>query len=177
MGGQDNAGDLPLLKVGMTAALSEFQMRNFLLCIAVITGALVFSGSRLRAQSAPDSAGARSVSSTIELKSGKTATILSVMWPGLGHLYAEDRRTGAVLMAWYAGAVALGIAGENSVTGPIPLLLGAGPWWYGVLDAHNAVTRYNHARTADAPNFQIQPAMMVGANAKFRFGIAMHLNY
>lgn len=152
-------------------------MRNCVLRIAVITGAMVLLGFRLPAQSAPDSAGVRPVSSPIELKSGKTATILSVMWPGLGHLYAEDRRTGTVLMAWYAGAVALRIAGENSVSGPIPLLLGAGPWWYGVLDAHNAVTRYNHSHTAIAPDYRIQPAVMVGANGTVRLGIAMHLNY
>jgi hypothetical protein len=80
-------------------------------------------------------------------------------------------------MTLFASAIAFGIAGENSVTGPIPLLLGACPWWYGVLDAHNAVTRYNHAHAAKAANFQMQPAMMVGANRKVRFGIAMHLNY
>ena len=152
-------------------------MRNCVLRIAVITSALVSFGSPLSAQWPPDSAGAPPVSSPIELKSDKTATILSAMLPGLGHLYAEDRRTGVMLMALFAGAVKLGIAGENSVTGPIPMLLAAGPWWYGVLDAHNAVTRYNHAHSANAPNFQIQPAIMVGANAKFRFGIAMHLNY
>ena len=152
-------------------------MRNCVLRIAVITSAMVSFGFRLPAQSAPDSAGARPVSSPIELKSGKTATILSVMWPGLGHLYAEDRRTGAVLMALYAGAVASGIAGENSVAGPIPMLLVGGPWLYGVLDAHNAVTRYNRVHTANAANYQIQPAMMVGANGAVRFGIALHLNY
>lgn len=152
-------------------------MRNCVLCIAVITSTLVFSGSRLPAQSASDSAGARPGSSPIELKSGKTATILSAMLPGSGHLYAEDRRTGAVLMALFAGAIALGIAGENSVTGPIPLLLGAAPWWYGVLDAHNAVTRYNHAHTANAANYKMQPAMMVAADGTVRFGIAIHLNY
>jgi hypothetical protein len=152
-------------------------MRNCAFRIAVITSALLFSGSRLPAQSAPDSIGAGPVSSPIELKSGKTATLLSAMLPGLGHLYAEDRRTGAVLIALFAGAVALRIAGENSVTGPIPLLLGAGPWWYGVLDAHNAATRYNHAHTANAANYQLQPTMMVGANGTVRFGIAMYLNY
>jgi hypothetical protein len=152
-------------------------MRNCVLCIAVITSTLVLSGSRLPAQSASDSAGARPVSSTIEIKSGKTATILSAMLPGLGHLYAEDRRTGVVLMALFAGAVKLGIAGENSVTGPIPMLLGAGPWWYGVLDAHNAVTRYNHTHTANAANYKMQPAMMVAPDGTVRFGIAIHLNY
>lgn len=152
-------------------------MRNRVFRIAVIIGAMVSLGFRLPAQSAPDSARARPVSSLTELKSGKTATILSAMLPGLGHLYAEDRRTGAALIVLFASAVALGISGENSVTGPIPLLLGAGPWWYGVLDAHNAVTRYNHALTPNAANYQMQPAMMVGADRKVRFGIAMHLNY
>jgi hypothetical protein len=152
-------------------------MRNCVLRIAVIIGAMVSFGLQLQAQSVPDSAGARPQSSRTELKSGKTATLLSVMLPGLGHLYADDRRTGVVLMTLFASAIAFGIAGENSVTGPIPLLLGACPWWYGVLDAHNAVTRYNHAHAANAANFQMQPAMMVGANRKVRFGIAMHLNY
>jgi hypothetical protein len=152
-------------------------MRNCVLRIAVIIGAMVSFGFRLPAQSPGDSAGAPPVPPLTELKSVKTATILSVVWPGLGHLYAEDRRTGAVLAALAAVAVASGLAGENSVAGPIPLLLVGGTWWYGVLDAHNAVTRYNHAHTANAADFQMQPAVMVGANGKVRFGIAMHLNY
>jgi hypothetical protein len=143
---------------------------------AVVAGALLLSAPRLLAQSAPDTVVARAALAPTELKSGTTATLLSTVLPGLGHLYAEDRRTGAVLMTIFAAAVALtGGHGENCQSGPVAALLCAGPWWYGVIDAHNAVARYNRAHTTQAADIPVHPVMTVGANGTVGFGISMRL--
>jgi hypothetical protein len=139
---------------------------------AVLVAVLIF-GVRLGAQSATDSAGARPDS--IELKSGITATVLSAFVPGLGHLYAEDRRTGAVLITLFAGAIALHAVGENATSSPIATLIVGGPWFYGVIDAHNAAERYNRAHTTNAAEFELHPAMIVGTYGQMRLGIAVRL--
>ena len=77
----------------------------------------------------------------------------------------------------FATAVALKLGGENSVAGPIPILLGAGPWWYGVIDAHNAAARYNHGHATNEADVQVHPVMVVGANGTVSVGIAMALAY
>lgn len=74
-------------------------------------------------------------------KSAVTATLLSVLLPGTGHLYAEDKRRGGVLLTMTLTGLALG-AGEKG------MLLVAIPWWYAVIDAHNAVARYNRRRAS-----------------------------
>ena len=153
------------------------RMRGRFLRGAVVAAALFLSAPGLLAQSAPDSVVALAVSPATELKSGTTATLLSAVLPGLGHLYAEDRRTGAVLMTLCAVAVALHATGENATSSPIALVLVGGPWWYGVLDAHNAVARYNRAHATNVADFQVHPRMMVSANGTVRLGIAMRLAY
>ena len=78
-------------------------------------------------------------------KSTAAATLLSVLLPGTGHLYAEDKRRGGVLLGMTITGWALGAGGENAVSLPGILLIGI-PWWYAVIDAHNAVARYNRRR-------------------------------
>ena len=152
-------------------------MRNTVFTIAACVVALTFAQSQsIAAQSAADSSSARAVAFSGEMKSGTTATVLSVFLPGLGHLYAEDRPTGVVLMTLFAGAVALGIGGENATAGPLALLIGAGPWFYGVIDAHNAAARYNRAHASRASGFTIRPVLTTGAGSS-RLGVAVQLRY
>jgi hypothetical protein len=153
--------------------MKAFQVS--LLRRSVLAGALFLSAPRVLAQSAPDSVFTRVALPPSELKSGTTATLLSVLVPGLGHLYAEDRRTGVVLITLFAAAIAVHAGGENATSSPIALLLVGGPWCYGVIDAHNAAARYNQAHTKNAADFEANPVMMVGANGRVRLGIAIHL--
>jgi hypothetical protein len=119
-------------------------VRSVLRMGLVVGLGLLLSAGAAAAQAAPgavpDTAGAPE-------KSALTATLISVFLPGGGHLYAEDKRRGAVLLSVFAVGVVLGAGGENAVTLPGMVLVGI-PWWYGVIDAHNAVRRYNRARAS-----------------------------
>jgi hypothetical protein len=139
-----------------------------------VASALILS-LRLGAQSAPDSAAVRADST--ELKSGATATVLSAFVPGLGHLYAEDRRTGAVLLTLFAGAIALHAVGENATSSPIAVLIVGVPWFYGVIDAHNAAERYNRAHATKTAEFELHPEIMGATYGPMRLGIAVRLAF
>jgi hypothetical protein len=143
--------------------------------ISVIGALFLLSASKILAQRPAASVVARAELPPTEPKSGTTATLLSAVLPGLGHFYAEEPRTGAVLITLFAAGIALGAGGENSAAGPIALLVGAGPWWYGFIDAHNAAARYNHAHATNTSSFQVHPIVTVNANREVRFGIAMKL--
>jgi hypothetical protein len=91
-----------------------------------------------------------------------TATLLSAVLPGAGHLYAQDKRRGGVLLTMTLTGFALGAGGENVVTFPGMLLVGI-PWWYAVIDAHNAVARYNRRR---ASRVSVVPWVTPGRTAR-----------
>lgn len=139
-------------------------------------GALfLFAAPRIPAQQLPDSVVARPELSPIELKSGTTATLLSLPLPGLGHFYAEEYGTGLVLATLFAGGIALGRARDGSTTGTVAGLVWLGSGWYAVFDAHSAAGRYNRAHAARKSAVQLQPVMSVGANGARRFGMAVQL--
>jgi hypothetical protein len=153
------------------------RMRDRFFTIAICVVVLMSTQSRLAAaQSGRDTSSSRVVALSGETKSATTATVLSAFLPGLGHLYAEDRPTGVVLMTLFAGAVALGIGGENATAGPLALLIGAGPWFYGVIDAHNAAAEYNRAHASTVAGFTIRPMLTTGAGSS-RVGVAVQLRY
>jgi hypothetical protein len=161
----------------MEETLSGEWMRNTLFTIALCVGTFGCFPLRLAGQSAADSSLSRLAESSGETKSGTTATLLSAFLPGAGHVYAEDRPTGVVLMALFGAAVALGIGGENTTSGPLALLIAAGPWFYGVIDAHNAAARYNRAHASRGSGTRIQPAVVTGARGESLFGFAVQLSY
>jgi hypothetical protein len=142
---------------------------------ALVTGAFFLWAPSVLAQSASDSIG-RAPVRPAELKSGTTATILSAFVPGLGHLYADDGRTGLVLITLYAGGIVLARGhGENCAAGAVAALLCAGPWFYGVIDAHNAAAGYNRAQASKISNAQVYPVITAAANGSLRVGIALRL--
>jgi hypothetical protein len=151
----------------------EVEMHKTLITVTALA-ACAFTGStvRLSAQSARDSAKAPAVSR--QPKSATTATLLSVV-PGLGHLYAEDRRTGYVLATLFVGEIAFGVAGENATSSPIIALLVGGTWWYGVIDAHNAVARYNRSLSADKARVTIAPLVVTGTHGRGGLTVAVRL--
>ncbi len=73
------------------------------------------------------------------VKSATAAVLLSIMLPGLGHLYAEDRNTGIMLIA---ATVVLAVLGVLLL---VPLLVLLVIWLWGMLDAARATERF-HAR-------------------------------
>jgi hypothetical protein len=106
-------------------------------------------------------------------KSATTATLLSVLLPGTGHLYAEDNRRGGVLLAMTLTGWALGAGGENVVLLPGMLLVGI-PWWYAVIDAHNAVERYNRRRASRVSVVPwVAPVLMARGGDARRVGITV----
>jgi hypothetical protein len=142
--------------------------------ISIIGALFLFSAPRIPAQQVPDSVVARPEQSPIELKSGTTATLLSLI-PGLGHFYAGEYGTGLALATLFIGARALGLARDGSTTGTVAGLVWLGTGLYAIIDAHNAAARYNRAHAAKTSAVQLQPVMTVGANGARRFGIAMQL--
>jgi hypothetical protein len=139
---------------------------------AALTGALFLAVPPITAQTPDDSAAVPAQSFPPAPKSGTTATLLSAMLPGIGHVYAGEYRTGTVLIALFASGIALGASGENSTSGLTALLIGAGPWWYGVIDAHNAAARYNRAHFGNPSTVQVRP-VLVKANRTLQIGIGV----
>jgi hypothetical protein len=108
-------------------------------------------------------------------KSVMTATLLSVVLPGTGHLYAEDKRRGAVLLTMTLTGLALGAGGENAVTLPGMVLVGI-PWWYAVIDAHNAVARYNRRRASRVSVVPwVTPGRLAQRSDPLRVGITLSI--
>ena len=142
----------------------------------LILPAVVLIAPRLHAQAVHDSSATLQCSNATEPKSEKTATILSMFLPGFGHFYAEDNRTGTILATAFAGACLIGACGENATSSPIALLLVGVPYWYGVIDAHHAVQRYNraHAKTA---RVELHPRLIVISGVPARLGIGMRIDY
>lgn len=71
------------------------------------------------------------------VKSATAAVIMSVILPGLGHLYAEENGLGYSLIA---ATIILFILGVLLF---IPLLILLIVWLWGILDAARAVDRHN----------------------------------
>lgn len=105
-------------------------------------------------------------------KSALTATLLSVLLAGTGHLYAEDKGRGGVLLGMTLTGLALGVGGENGVS----LVLIRIPWWYAVIDAHNAVARYNrrHASRVSVVPW-VTPANIAGRGDSPRVGVTFSI--
>ena len=87
-------------------------------------------------------------------KSGTTATLLAVLIPGSGHLYAGERGKGLALLAGTVAAAGIGYSysrstcpssSDNCDVTPMVAAdaVALGLWVYGVFDAHNATRRTN----------------------------------
>jgi hypothetical protein len=162
------------VKESVTRSFPELEMHKTLIAVTALA-ACAFTGSTLRlsAQTAPDSAKAPAVPR--QPKSATTATLLSVV-PGFGHIYAEDRRTGYVLATLFVGEIAFGVAGENATSSPVLALLVGGTWWYGVIDAHNAVARYNRSLSAEHTHLTVAPMVTSGAHRKVGLAVTVPLD-
>jgi hypothetical protein len=96
------------------------------------------------------------------------ATVLSVLIPGGGHLYAGESGKGLGLLGVGVGGVVLGSAlvscsgaFECATANFNPLYVGlavsVGAWIYGIADSGKAVARANERNGYTAASFQIKP--------------------
>lgn len=114
-------------------------------------------------------------------KSGTTATVLNVVLPGAGHLYAGEARRGITLLGLSAGSLSLGLAlsgrpettctmdPENSSAVCVervdmkPLYVGAGisalAWLSGILDARASAHRVNVRRQQAQAPVEVAPQL------------------
>jgi len=121
--------------------------------------------------------------SQLKAKSPGTATVLSVLLPGAGHIYADESDKGWILMGAYTGAMGLVIAygpwtweeeekgdpffsdlaeGTGTPTSTKVIwyasaAVAAATWIYAVVDAGPAVKRYN-----ERFNLSITPSLKNG---------------
>lgn len=123
-------------------------------------------------------------------KSPGTATLISVLITGGGHMYAGETGKGLGLLLGSAGAIGIGAAlstSETSCYGYVcttetnlgPLYIGSalafGLWIYGVADAGEAARRSNVANgITDRFNLSVQPQVLDGKlNAGIKLSISL----
>ncbi len=122
-------------------------------------------------------------------KDPSTATIMSVIVPGGGHLYSGETRKGAMILGVGLGGLVLGTALSvdsvgcdedlNCDTDPsyLPMaagyLLYLGSWVYGITDASNSADRMNASRGISIRGVEVQPAVAAGASGGTRVGVEL----
>lgn len=121
-----------------------------------------------------------------------TATIMSVIIPGGGHLYSGETKKGAMILGVGVGGLVLGSAltvGSADIdcdyddfecednTSYLPAaagyLLYLGSWVYGIMDASNSADRMNASRGIAIGGVEVQPAVTVGAPGGTRVGLEL----
>ncbi len=127
-------------------------------------------------------------------KDESTATFLSIFIPGGGHFYAEEHSRGLTLLLTGGGAMATGMVlgavfprEKNMGFGVTAeeynwtyFLLGfavyAGTWIYGIVDAPNAVRRYNERHGFSSGHIDLQPYVIHNDFAGYEYGLRFSLN-
>jgi hypothetical protein len=125
-------------------------------------------------------------------KDPNTATIISVIVPGGGHLYSGETTKGAMILGVGLGGLVLGTAlsaesvgvdcNENTFeceddTNYLPMaagyLLYLGSWVYGIVDASDSAGRMNAQRGLSVAGVQVQPAVAVRPQGGARVGVEL----
>lgn len=118
-----------------------------------------------------------------------TATIMSVIVPGGGHLYSGETKKGAIILGVGLGGLVLGTALSVDSVGCdanlncdtdasyLPMaagyLLYLGSWVYGITDASNSADRMNGSRGIAIGGVEVQPAVTAGATGGTRVGLEL----
>lgn len=101
-----------------------------------------------------------------------TATLVSVLMPGAGHLYAGETGKGLGVMAVSAGSIGAGYyfsscPGAQDSCGQTPLYIGVGlhlaNWIWSIVDAGDAARRHNRRLLSD--NVSMRPVAGVHGSA------------
>lgn len=125
-------------------------------------------------------------------KDPSTATIMSVIIPGGGHLYSGETTKGAMILGVGLGGLVLGTAlSAESVgidctddfracednTSYLPIaagyLLYLGSWVYGIMDASDSADRMNSTRGITIGDVRMQPTVTVGDEGGARVGLEL----
>lgn len=80
----------------------------------------------------------------MEEKSPRVALLLSLLFCGVGHIYAGEKRKGIILIILYAISLAAMAGWFGFFTTPILLV-------WGMVDAYRTTERLNHQRALTTP--------------------------
>jgi len=116
-----------------------------------------------------------------------TATLVGVLIPGAGHMYAGETAKGLGVMAASAGSVATGYyfstcPGVEGQCSPTFLYVGIGlhfaNWIWSIVDAGDAAQRHNRRLGIAEGQIQVCPVAKPGnASQQGTYGIAVSLNF
>jgi hypothetical protein len=104
----------------------------------------------------------------MQYKDPGTATLISVLMPGAGHLYASETGRGLGVMAVSAGSIGAGYyfsscPGAPDSCGQTPLYIGIGlhfaNWIWSIVDAGDAARRHN--RRLFSEDIRVRPIASV----------------
>ena len=127
--------------------------------LAVLACLLIVPASRAQQR---DSLSTRQL---MQYKDPGTATLVGVLMPGAGHLYAGETGTGLGVMAVSAGSIGAGYyfsrcPGAVDSCGQTPLYVGIGlhfaNWIWSIIDAGDAAQRHN--RRLLSAHIRLRPA-------------------
>ena len=138
----------------LQGAIVRFLRDVSMTALAIAAVALARPAQIAAQGSAPVADGSARSSARAPRKNGTVATLLAVVIPGSGHLYAGETGKGLALLAGTVAAAGIGYSYSKSkcpsstddcdVTPMVAAeAVALGLWVYGVFDAHNATRRTN----------------------------------
>ncbi|HEX6038948.1 hypothetical protein [Longimicrobium sp.] len=105
------------------------------------------------------------------------ATIISVVVPGGGQMYAGETKRGAMLLGIGMGGVILGSAMSVESTSAAPMLAGSllylGTWVYGIMDASDSANRMNARRGMAVGGVRVEPTVAVQREGGTGVGVTL----
>lgn len=119
-----------------------------------------------------------------------TATLYSIVSPGVGQLWVGDTKRGAMLLGVGLGAPILGAVVTASTCSPgyggtcsggstapflLGLLAGAGAWVYGIIDANDSAQRMNQKNgvALDMSEYRFTPVLTASAQSGMGVGVSV----
>ena len=105
------------------------------------------------------------------------ATIISVVVPGGGQMYAGETKRGAMLLGVGMGGVLLGSALTVETGSGLPVMAGSllylGTWIYGIMDASDSAARMNAQRGLAIGDMELQPTIEMKPQGETRVGFEL----
>lgn len=137
--------------------------RKALLFLAV--GALLVAGRQASAQQAQSEG----------YKSPGTATVISVVVPGGGQMYADELGRGLAILGIAWGAPIAGAISGSSTGVLAGVAVSLASWVYGIVDAPRAVRRYNAGLGTRTASMPVTPFVAQGSAYETRVGLSFTL--
>lgn len=112
-------------------------------------------------------------------KDTTTGTLFSVLITGGGHFYAKEYRTGATLLGLGIGAPVIGaIVSDSDNYTPLfnGIIIGFSAYIFGIINASNAVNRYNAKHGFSVNRITVGPAIFALSQKEKNFSSGLQLN-